>query len=204
MPLLFFLIVVALLICVSSYRWKRTPEQRKAALQSLQRDLGGELDDYLDGAVLLFELHGFPTTLRLYALPKEPLAVSTEILLDLPVETSPQLASMDFEFVADKLAPSLRHAFGGRLEKYSFASLFRSVGLALPLENSPLADSLMKLWRLGPPRHVRFCVRKGKMMLSKDLDLCEPGKLRTFVVLAGSLLNELLQIEGASHGNAAE
>jgi len=204
MPLLFFLIIVALVICASSYRWRRTPEQRKDALRSLQRDFGGEIEDYLEGAALRFQLQGLPAELRLYALPKEPLAVSTELLLDLPAERSPQLGTLEFEWVADRLMPSLKHAIGGRLDKYRFSSLFRSLDGDVPSEDSAWVEPLMRLWRLGPPRHVRFCVREGKMMLSKDMDLCEQAKLQRFVAIGQSLLDALSKTEGVPRGNASE
>jgi len=198
MPFLFVLIIVAVLVCASSYRWKRTPEQRKEALEVIRKERGnGEIQDYLDGGALRFTISGLPAELRLYALPKEPLGVSTEILIDLPEGFHQEL-----ECVADRLMPSVRHALGGTMEDYDFESLFRICGQQAHSLDPDLVSHLMDLWKLGPPRHVRFCIREDKLMVSKDVDLCDSGKLRRFVSISESLVGILTERRRANHGNA--
>jgi hypothetical protein len=187
MPIIvLFIIGLALYLALSSVRSHKTSGQRKSALLSLCQEFGGQVEDYADGGLLKLTLAGWPGQLRMYALPKEPLAVSTEILLEmgdrLPVAC---------EILGDRLGPAFRRALGLSEKEMSFGQLFRDPMHSGLLEDSVVQENLLELWKMGPPKHTRLSCQAGTFMLSKDQDFCAPERLRHFVSLAEALARHL-------------
>ena len=186
MPVVLLIIIVAFFLLFSSLRWRKTPEQRKAALKALSADVGGEVGDYADGGTLKFSLSDWPAELRVYALPKEPLGVSTEIL----VTVGPTLSTA-CEILGDRLMPAIRRAAGLQDREASFEELFRDKDHTEAFSDPEVRKSLLDLWALGPPKYTRLCCRDGVLMLSKDQDFCKQDQLQTFLRIARRLTKRL-------------